>query len=956
MKRIRLFLLLSLLSMAMTTFAVTFTDDQGRTWNFTPVTSGISSASLTAFSGTDLVIPKTITYNGTTYNNVSFTISDSFRGTTKLKTLKIENGVSTYQHKPSWASFTIPANAFQNCTALTSIDFGNNSLQISNYAFDGCTALTTVTNQLGVAWIGDFAFRNCKNWRNESYANFGNGLFHVGAYAFQNCKKLLLFRVPFSIDATNTSYFGEGAFAGSGIMLLYIPRDMESIPKKLCYDCDSLQFVGFLKWDLHNDDTSADDEEFTFALRSIGDSAFANCGKLKHLMTAKTYVHVLDGSGTSSLAYSGHNADSTMCLLPSLNFIGNYAFANCTNFYGGRHPIFPSQILTIGDYAFYKNVNMYAPDFSGATGLMSIGKHCFEYDEWFWGINLSKTKLTTIPDYAFAHCPSLWLSSEGIWNGTQDGKFNGYITSIGERAFFGDTNIKMIYLDKTTTSIGDYAFYGCTALHTVDIPSGNKLTTIGNSCFDSDAKLKTISFPASSPLTTIGSSAFSGCELLTDNFKSLANTQLKTVGTNAFYNCKKLTYVDFPSTIQSIGGGNVFGNDLELIGISIPTGNSYYTSSYGYPLLTKDGKTLLCYPAKHTTLTNYNPMTADFVDGYLVPSTVTKLDDYAFQGCQDLHIVLPKALTTIGSYAFDQCTQMTELTIPENVTSFGFGALSNCNNLTALYMLPTTPPSIITSAAGGFSNTTKENTNLYVKTSVKDTYAGTFGWGGTYKLFKAEPTNLIPYTPTQKYQSRCFDFDADFNFTSSSLQVYTITGYNQTANKLDTAIIKYVPSRISGGNNQGSYTGVIIKATPNTAYTFRIGENSNPASVGTNFLRGCPGTHWVYGKTGYTAVPPSYYGLNGNKMRRYTKAGRVPYNRAYLDDSAGLMGIPTNLAEIQIVSFDDDDSDVTGIDSVDYEQSTNGKSGWYTLDGVKLNVKPTQKGLYIKDGKKVVIK
>ena len=51
-------------------------------------------------------------------------------------------------------------------------------------------------------------------------------------------------------------------------------------------------------------------------------------------------------------------------------------------------------------------------------------------------------------------------------------------------------------------------------------------------------------------------------------------------------------------------------------------------------------------------------------------------------------------------------------------------------------------------------------------------------------------------------------------------------------------------------------------------------------------------------------------------------------------------------------SFDE----VTGVETIDNEQPTIDNDGWYTINGVKLNGKPTEKGIYIFNGKKVVVK
>ena len=78
----------------------------------------------------------------------------------------------------------------------------------------------------------------------------------------------------------------------------------------------------------------------------------------------------------------------------------------------------------------------------------------------------------------------------------------------------------------------------------------------------------------------------------------------------------------------------------------------------------------------------------------------------------------------------------------------------------------------------------------------------------------------------------------------------------------------------------------------------------------------------------------------------------VPFN-AYMD-----LGATAGAREI-IFTFEEIDGTTTSIRSIDIDNVGNAKvnaNGWYTLGGVKLNGAPTQKGVYIQDGKKVVIK
>ena len=610
----------------------------------------------------------------------------------------------------------------------------------------------------------------------------------------------------------------------------------------------------------------------------------------------------------------------------------------------------PNTLGEIGEGAFYGCRNMSFVNFENATNLTIIGKECFQYCSSLGRTyGLGNTKLTAIPDYAFANCGKFWIDGDTL---------NHKITTIGAHAFEFDTTIGYLELDATTTSIGDYAFSNCQALKGFTIPSGNKLTTIGAGAFWNCYSLKTLEFPANSPLTTIGESAFGICKALKSNFQSLVNTKLKTVGPRAFVDCINLDHIYFPSTIQQIGGtrmkaGEVFANDTSLISITIPSGgNSYYTAKVGAPLVTKDGKTLICYPAKHTTVTGTNPLTDDYINGYLLPAAIDTISNYAFQGCQDIHFVLPKTVKYIGSNSFAKCSKMTEIAIPDNVTTISSYVFDGCSNLQSIYFLPRTVPG----HSGSYSfNGLSSKVTAYVKTAYLSDYSKSFG----SSLFKTV-TNIVPYSTssTKTYQTRCFDFDADFSsaVNGNKVKIWAITGFNSSTGKVTWAAKAdgYIPARKDNNNNQASYNGVLIQCLSGTSgITFQIGDNSAPTNFSTNYLVGCPGTHWAYGSS-YTAAPTRLYGLQDGKFKLYSKAGRIPYNRAYLDGAAA--GIPANYkAEIEWVFFEEDGSDVTAIEKLEAGVTETKENGaYYNLNGVKVE-NPT-KGVYIHNGKKVVIK
>ena len=207
------------------------------------------------------------------------------------------------------------------------------------------------------------------------------------------------------------------------------------------------------------------------------------------------------------------------------------------------------------------------------------------------------------------------------------------VTSIGEDAFTNCRGLNSLTIDDAAISIGSWAFAQCYSLSSLSL--GKKITTIGDHAFDDCRALTSVTIPQS--VTSIGQKAFNSCISLTT--LSLGEN-IKTIGDSAFYYCIDLESVTIPQSVTSIGN-DAFGQCHDLQSLTI-----------------KDA--------------------------------ATSIGHRAFLGCTSLETIsLGENIKTIGYHAFNSCTSinLTNVTIPENVTTIRPGTFDYCTHLEYI-MLP----------------------------------------------------------------------------------------------------------------------------------------------------------------------------------------------------------------------------------------------------------------------------
>lgn len=263
--------------------------------------------------------------------------------------------------------------------------------------------------------------------------------------------------------------------------------------------------------------------------------------------------------------------------------------------------------------------------------------------------------------------------------------FDSEVSTIGEKALFNCDELKSITLPNIITTIGESAFNGCDALTKVVIP--DSVTLIDASAFYDCGKLAEV---------TIGENIRSIREHAFDNCPSLAKIYVERVTPSL---------ADWTMFLTNAAGRKIYVPAESIMDYRTAEGWKYYASSIvGYDFIT--GEVVVEGPTTseiYYTSTNGQAITlaasADFGTSTLVSNTyndgvgvllfdapITTIGEYAFNNCTTLAtITLPSSLTTIGSYAFAMCSGLKDITIPGSVDSLGNCAFRGCTKLSAFY-------------------------------------------------------------------------------------------------------------------------------------------------------------------------------------------------------------------------------------------------------------------------------
>ena len=862
--------------------------------------------------------------NRTLYISGTGAMKDDYKPWSDFTTVIIGDGV-THIGKQSfdYLNFTsltigngvksIGELAFHNCFGLTSIVIPNSVETIGKKAFEFITTLTSLTIGSGVTSMADNAFDYCEN---VTSLTISDGVTTIGKGAFEKYSSLTSVVIPSSVTS-----IGENAFNNCP-QLSSVVIQATSVPT-----CGNDAFAGnksgrniFVPF--------AKVGDYKTGWPAYGSNIFGyrNCGATDH---ESDVIYALTGTSPNYTLY--------IMKVGATGAMKNCGDGSDAPWYSERNNItsvvIGDGVTTIGYRAFSHENDHYTNLTSLTIGkdVTTIGEHAFRYCTGLTSVEIPNS-VQTIQGHAFEECTGVTSLTIG-----------SSVTSIGDRAFYG-LGITSVVIPASVTHIYNSVFNSCSNLSSVVIHPAS-LTNYGVKVFDNNTSGRKIFVPSGSVSTYTAQwnttengnyvadiIDYGGTCGATGNESNVIwaldgespNCTLYICGTGAMKDYPASDNREWHSSVSSIKS-IVIGEDVTSIGKFFFKGCNNLTS--------------VTIPNSVTSIGNEAFYNCSGLTSVTIPNSVTSIGNAAFVGCTGLtSVTIPNSVTTIGESAFDGCSGLTSVTIPASVTTIGQYAFSSSTHLRSVtfYGSPTC------SLGENAFNNCDGSLNIYVFSDLESSFESAAGWSSYATIISAITLAAnSDGAATPSYWSTYYNPYANAKVTGVQVFKAALNGTNLTLTPISDGIINMGEAVILKSTSASSITLASAPSPSATSYT------DNDLKGTTEEMTGAAGNIYVLNKTNE----------NGVGFYRLSPSGTIGVGKAYLTydgtfDSREFFGFDeaTGIVELKNSRIEELKSD----------------DAWYTLDGRKLDGRsaegrlqgknPTTKGLYIVNGKKVVIK